>query len=245
MSDNTITDKEQPAVPNIPIPEKMPDELVPLYQWWVLKGKSYITAIAIGLLVALCIVYFKNYRARQNAVAASAAFESGSAEALEEANSKFGGTASGPVIRLRLAVAYYAEKRYDEAAQTFGQFVRENGDSPLLDAAVMGEAVSLEAQEKYAEAQLSFEKVVAKGEASSYTDAAVVGKARCLAAVGKKDEAKAFIRESVKDEAAAAQYCGMIDRYVKPEAPKGFSIDDLGADDAIAPIVVPRAPAAE
>ena len=121
-----MSEKKIDGTPVKPVPENLPEELIPVYEWFCEHGKDFLLQVAIVVVVIIAAFTFKNYRASR-ADAASAAFLSANDVAgLEEVNGKFGGSKYGPLIRLRLARAYYDDEKFDLASEAFKAFLKEN-----------------------------------------------------------------------------------------------------------------------
>ena len=91
---------------NIP-PANLPEELLPVYDWYMGKGKDQLLVAAIALVIAVVAFSIVKYRDGQNAEASFALTGAEGVESLEGLNTKYGRTAVAPVIALRLARAYF------------------------------------------------------------------------------------------------------------------------------------------
>lgn len=176
------------GTPVRPVPENMPEELVPVYEWFCDHGKDFLVQVAIVIVAIIAAFTFKNYRASR-ADAASAAFLSANDVAgLEEVNGKFGGSKYGPLIRLRLARAYYDDEKFDMASEAYRAFLDDNKDHALAKEALLGLATSLEADGKYDEALEQYSKIEGDATSPAWVEAQF-GKARATALKGDKDAA--------------------------------------------------------
>ena len=110
---------------NIP-PENLPEELLPVYDWYKGKGKDHLLVAAIVLVVGVVAYLIFQYRDAQNAAASSALREANGIDSLERLNADYGRTAVAPVIALRLARAYFDAEDYDNAVATYEAFVKKN-----------------------------------------------------------------------------------------------------------------------
>ena len=145
MSDNTndkaVETAQEPK--NIP-PANLPEELLPVYDWYMGKGKDQLLVAAIALVVAIVAFSIFKYRDGQNAEASFALTGAEGVESLEGLNTKYGRTAVAPVIALRLARAYFDAGDYDKAIDTYGAFVKKNRKHVLAPQGNLGLAVALE-----------------------------------------------------------------------------------------------------
>lgn len=186
------------GTPVKPVPANIPEELIPVYEWFSEKGKDFLLQLGIVFVAFIAAFSFVKYRASRAEAAAASLLSVNDIAGLEELNGKFGGSKTGPLIRLRLARAYYDGGKFEEAAETFAAFVKSNKGHALVDEARLGLGASLEAQQKFDEAAEAYGTVAAEAPSPAYA-MAEFGKARCLAAKGDKDGAKAIV-----DAAAAA-----------------------------------------
>lgn len=194
MSDKDKATKTEPK----PIPPSLPEELLPLYDWYMGKGKDQILGAVIALVAVLAVIATMRYRDGQNAEASFALSSANGVESLEGLNAKYSGTKVGQVISLRLAKAYYDQGEYEQAASLYAACEKKNRKGPLAAQASLGHASSLEAlaaaestsdhdsaMEKFNQAKALFSKLASDKDSPVYAEAAM-GEARCLAALGDK-----------------------------------------------------------
>lgn len=200
-----MSEKKIDGTPVKPVPENLPEELIPVYEWFCEHGKDFLLQVAIVVVVIIAAFTFKNYRASR-ADAASAAFLSANDVAgLEEVNGKFGGSKYGPLIRLRLARAYYDDEKFDLASEAFKAFLKENKKHALVNEARLGLATSLEAEGKFDEALTAYEAVSGDAGNPMWVQAQF-GKARAIALNGDKIAAAKYLDDllpQLKDPEAA------------------------------------------
>lgn len=183
MSETKIDGK-----PIEPVPANLPEDLIPLYQWWKEKGRDFLIQTGIVLLAVVISVIIVNYRSEKARVASAVLLTANDVPSLEEANAKFGKSKVGPLIRLNLAGAYLSSGAYDNALETFEGFIKLNKNHKLLTQAKLGSASSLEALKKFDEAIAVYDEIISSSTTHERV-LATCGKARCLAATEKKDEA--------------------------------------------------------
>ena len=183
------------APTNIP-PANLPEELLPVYDWYKSKGKDHILAAAIVLVVVIVVLAIVKYRDNVNAEASYALMGAEGVESFEGLNAKYTRTAVAPVISLRLAKAYYDAGRYADAAETYGAFARKNRKHILAPQGLLGQATALEADaslesgagnsdgatDKLSQARDIYAKLAEDPNAPVYAEA-MMGQARCLAAM--------------------------------------------------------------
>jgi len=167
-----------------------------------------IRATVPWLLAAAIVVagYYgvKNYMASRRAAASEALVSAYTAEELEEAVSKFGGSDAAGALKLRLAKKYFDDGRYQEAMDVYAAISGENAPDGFADVPAVGRAQCLEALGSYADAVQAYDAFAEANPASFLALTAKLGAARATALAG--DRAKALervaaIRESVKGDA--------------------------------------------
>ncbi len=245
-NDKATSTPEEPM--NIP-PANLPEELLPVYDWYKTKGKDHILAAAIALVIVIVVLAIIKYRDNQNAEASYALMGADGIESFEGLNSQYARTAVGPVITLRLAKAYYDAGRYAEAAETYGAFAHKNRKHVLAPQGLLGQATALEADASVdsgagdtdgAAAKLTHARTIyadlALDTASPVYAEAMMGQARCLAAMGDKTAAGDLLdrlvieKKDTRWEEMAENLRGVINRF---EGFKSTSVfDKLSAVEA-------------
>ncbi len=161
-----------------------------------------VAAIAVGGYYGV-----KNHIAAKRVAASEAVVNAYTAEELEEAVAKFGTTASGGALKLRLAKKYFDAGRYQEALDQYDALVKDAPDG-FADIPVVGRAQALEGLGKFAEAQKAFDDFVAANPNNYLTLTAQLGAARTLAEGGDAKAALdrlATLKASTTDELAKAR----------------------------------------
>ena len=202
---------------NKPVSEEVPGwvkkapELLPVWDWWVKEGRSTVTIL---MVVGVCVAgwyAFKNWQAGRVAAANNALVNAFTADELEEAVAKFGGSATGPALKLRLAKSYLDSERWEEAEKVYGECIAAAGeDDPFASLAKLGRAYALEGSGKVADASKEFEALAANTNLPVSATAAL-GVARCMALNGDKDGAIKKLEAS--DDSRAKNLIEMIKRY--------------------------------
>lgn len=209
-------------------------ELIPLIEWWEKDGKS---TVAIVLAIGVAVLAWQGWKYHQSSVRAAtsrALVEAYTIEELEDAATKFESSASGGIFKIRLAKAYFAAERYQEALDLYTE-LKSTPPFGFEGVAEVGMAQCLEALEKYPEALAIFEESAAKGGYLALT--AELGAIRSICQAG--DKAKALervekLRKSLEsgDEIAKARVDAIEDfvkRYVKREKRTIFEAADAAA----------------
>lgn len=229
MSENTTESVENKVVEDVkPIPENLPEELLPLYDWWKEKGaKSLITAAAVTL-VAVGVLGYMQFRKAKIADANIALTQANSVEELEGVVAKYGSLKVGNAARIRLAKAYYDASKYEDALATYEECEAKGPPKGFEEIVTLGRAHSLEALGKSDEALSIYKSFVETGKKSYLYPQAVMGLARVLTMQGKKDEAKKLLEELEAEktdetawEMAIANLEELIDRY-EPRAKRSL-----------------------
>jgi predicted negative regulator of RcsB-dependent stress response len=247
----TETSKSGPA----PIPENLPEELLPLYDWWKANGnRTLITLAAAAVLIGGAFA-FKQMRAAKTAGANQELLKASTLDELETVVAKYGSTKAGNAARLRLAKAYYDASKYEEALGAYDACLRKGAPAGFKEIAELGRAHTLEGLGRFDEALAAYQ-TFGKAHAGHFLQPqASMGTARVLTLQGKKDEAKKLL-ENLKAqktdepawEMAVAHLEGVVDRYEPRAARSLFDAADEAAQtpqpDAPAPTLpVPASPA--
>lgn len=199
-------------------------ELIPLVEWWEKDGKSTVIWLLVAAIAVGGWYGWKNHRAALKAAASDAAVNAYTTEEIEEAVSKFSGTATAGALKLRLAKNYFDNGRYEEA---LAQYEALDGKAPdgFADVPAVGKAQCLEALKRFPEALAAFDAFVQASPKGYLTLTAQLGAVRCLAQDGKKDEAlkrlAALKGANGDDEIAAARIDAtetLVQRYEAPKA---------------------------
>jgi tetratricopeptide (TPR) repeat protein len=239
---------------------RIPDELLPVVEWWEKDGKQTVSIVAAVGIAVLAWYGFKNWRESRRIAAGDAVVLSEDVSALEEAVSSYGSSDAGAALKLRLAKSYYDASNYQGALDLYTELI---GKAPAAFAEIplLGKAESLEALERFADAVEAYDSFVSQYPESAFLLGAKIGAVRSLAQDGKKDEAQkrlAEIKESVKgDEAAVTRVEDaedLVRRWRKislfekadavSAAMKDLAAPDAPAAEAPAPAEVPPAPEA-
>lgn len=227
----TLKDERLPA-----IPDNLPEELLPLYDWWKTKGVSSLTTLAVALILVGAVFGLRNYRQTRAANASQELLKAASLEELEGVVAKYGSTKAGNTARIRLAKAYYDASNYHSALQTYEEFLKRKSKNPFREIAVLGRAQALEGLNRLDEA-LSVFQDFAKNHPEHFLYAqAVMGSARVLTLLERRGEAlnvleklKAEKTADVAVEMAVARLEGIVNRYEPRTVPSLFEMADEAA----------------
>ena len=241
MSENK---EEKPVIR--PIPENLPEELLPLYDWWQANGARAIAVAVIAALIAAGVFGFRQYYNNQITGANLALTQSQGIEELETALAQYGMFKPANALRLRLAKAYFDGGRYADAVSAYQDCIAKGAPKGFEDQAALGLACALEGDKQY-EAALAAFRDFQKNRAESLLIAdAEFGEARTLSLMGKKDEALkllATFEEKAKDDADAkvrvASWKALIERYVPRAEVSLFDKADAAATEIAVPEVAP------
>jgi predicted negative regulator of RcsB-dependent stress response len=234
MSEKTTESVDKEQVEAIkPIPENLPEELLPLYDWWKEKGaRSLITAGSIAL-VAVGVLAFMHYRKAQASEANIQLTQANSVDELEEVTAKYGNLKAGNAARIRLAKAYYDASKYEDALAAYEECEKKGTPKGFEDIVTLGRAHSLEAMKKTDEALSIFKDFTGSRKDSFLYPQAVMGQARVMTMQGKKDEAKLLLEELKAEktgepawEMTIANLEEVIDRYEPREERSLFDMAD-------------------
>ena len=154
--------------------------------------KSTIPYLIAAALVVGGYYGVKEYRAKQKAAASSALVSAYTVEELEEASSKFGSSAAGGVLKLRLAKKYYDAGRHQEALDLYRALSGDKAPDGYADIPAVGAAQCLEALGQHAEALKAYDAFVEANPESFLALTAKLGAARAQALSG--DSKAALVR---------------------------------------------------
>ena len=201
----------EPETEEVPGWVKKAPELLPVWDWWVKEGRSTVTLLLVGAVCVAGWYAFKNWKAGRQAAANSALVNSFTADELEEAAAKFGGSATGPALKLRLAKSYLDGERWDEAEKVYSDYIAAAGkDDPFVSLASLGRAYALEGGGKYDDAGKEYEALAADTNLPVHATAEL-GVARCMALKGDKEGALKKLEAS--DDPRAKNLSETIKRY--------------------------------
>jgi predicted negative regulator of RcsB-dependent stress response len=241
-----------PAANVKPIPENLPEELLPLYDWWTKSGLQTVITLVIIVIVVGGFYGVRSYRQGKITEANRSLISAGSLEELEAAVAKSGGTKAGNAIRLRLAKAYYDAEKYEDALNTYKACLARKAPDGFKEIAELGVAVSLEGMKDYDKALAAYQ-AFEKGHADHFLiPQATMGVARVTALKGDKAGAKKIL-ENLKARATGktllesqiAQLDSVIDRYTPRAQTTLFEAANAAAEKAAkkpaAPVTSPEA----
>ena len=230
---------------SIPVPAYVPEDLAHAWLWCRENGAQWLVTLAVAVLLAVGVSVFLRNRDTKAAKASEILLaQQPAGDLLEKAASEFAGTPAGIAVELKLAKAYYDEKRYSEALAKYNDFIKANGAFPFADVARVGKGFALCGLNQYDQAIEVFRTFRAQNPGHYLTQQTLFGEAACLTMQGKKDAAKALLQDlragkrETPWDAAAKRMEGAIDRY-QPRASRTL----LDQANEIAPLGAP-APAA-
>lgn len=260
--------KSDNALPTLKaVPPRIPEELLPVYDWWVKSGPRTLLYAGIFAVVAAGAVAWNLHKQNQREAANAALIAARSAEDFESFIANYS-TPATKLARLELARAYYDVQDYDQAMETYEAFLKDTPPAAFTDIAVLGKAQCLEALGRYSEALAAYKAFTdEKGETHYLTPSAIFGTARTIALTGDKAAGKAALDVIIKAEPntpyaayalAAEALKKTIDLYtprknvsrfdqlmtLTPDAPDAAAALQIAAPEA-APAAAPEAPAAE
>ena len=202
---------EEPITEELPGWVKKAPELLPVWDWWVKEGRSTVTLL---LVAAVCVAgwyAFKNWKASRVVAANNALVNAFTTDELEEAVAKFGGSATGPALKLRLAKSYLDNERWEEAESTYSDYLKAAAkDDAFASLAMLGRAYALEGAGKFEEAGKEFELLAADTNLP-VSATAELGVARCMALNGDKEGALKKLEAS--DDPRAKNLAETVKRY--------------------------------
>ncbi|MBO7721046.1 MAG: tetratricopeptide repeat protein, partial [Kiritimatiellae bacterium] len=213
-------------------------ELIPLIEWWEKDGRQTVIWLVVAAVAVGGWYGWKHHRAAVRNAASDSLVNTYTTAEVEEAVSKFSGSAIAGSLKIRLAKHYFDDGRFKEALDQYEALI---GKAPegFSDIPVVGKAQCLEALGRFDEAVKAFDEFTEASPKHYLTLTTQLGAARCCAQLGDKKKALARI-ETLKtvykdDDIAKARVEAtetLIKRYEKPAAKPA------------APAAKPAAPAA-
>ncbi len=245
MSDKKLNPESRPAahaaprnVKDIPLEERLPDELKPVYLWWKAYGKIASLVLCVVLVLFIGYRYFQRERERKAAEIGLALRDNGEMpkqriDTLETLAQQYGSTDAGRNAYILLGKAFFDDEQYDKALEAYQHFLDKHGSSNVADIARLGVAASFEAQNKPDDAMTAYDAFLAKAPADYFLrPEAEMGRARCLMLKGDKDAALKLLEETearytgTEWSQRIENMRGVIERYI-PRAPhKRLSISE-------------------
>ena len=230
---------------------KINPEFLPLIEWWEKDGKQYVAGLLIAAVAFGGWHLWKSHRAAVKTAASEAVASAFSTEDLEDAVSKYGSSASGGALRIRLAKSYFDAGRYEEALSTYEALAAHPPDG-FADIPTVGRAQCLEALSRFPEAQKAYESFSEANPSNYLALTAQLGAARCIAQAGDKKKALARI-DALKaankdDEVAKARIESaedVIKRFGQKAAEKPAEKPAAAEAKPAAPAAKPAAPVAK
>lgn len=204
--------------------KEIPEELLPVIEWWEKDGKQTLVWLAIAAAAVGGFYGYRNWRAARETAAADAVMTAYTAEDLEDAAARYGSLKAGSALKQRLAKKYFDDGRYQEALDLYTALDAAPAEG-FADVPAVGVAHCLEALGRYDEAAERFNAFVEARPESCFALTAKLGYARCLCQNGRKDDAvKALeaLKDGLKDdELAVARVEAALEsvkRWVKRES---------------------------
>ena len=220
-------------IKDIPLEDRLPDELKSLYLWWRANGNYFIAALCAACLLVAGYKWWQRGQERRTTEVGQAVRNAASGSAVDRVNTledvagRHGNSTAGRQTRLLLAKAYYDAERHEDALGAYRHYIAHSPAPEFLAIALMGEAQSLEALNRPGEAQDAYEAFIQKYPDTTHflRAEAEMGRARCLMLKGDKPAAllaleEAEARYAETDRAPRVEQTrGLVERYI-PRAPR-------------------------
>lgn len=197
----------------------IPDELLPVIEWWERSGKTHLAYVAVAGVAALAAWGYMAHRASGRAEAAAALVASADVETLEAAVARHGGTPSTDALKLKLAAAYLMRADEGDAGKAlaiYDEALASGNPAAAFDGvALAGRANSLEALERWPEAVEAYKKALDTLGDSSFLKASLrLGLARATAQAAGKEAAMAMLEEFKKNAVENKEDTASIDATI-------------------------------
>ncbi len=244
MSDGKSTVK--PVVTHIP--ENLPEELLPLYDWWKANGRQSLILIALFVVVAGGGFAWRHWQTTKLTMANQELLKANSLDELESAVANHGSTKVGNAARLRLAKAYYDSAKYEEALNAYDTCIVKGTPVGFKEIAELGRAHTLEALNRLDEAMTAYQNFEKTNAEHFLQPKAIMGKARVLTLQGNRAEAQTMLENLKAEKTGDAEWEmeittleKIISRYEPRAARSLFDAADAAAQSLTPPPTTPPA----
>ena len=167
-------------------------ELLPLVEWWEKDGKSTVIWLLVAAIAVGGWYGWKNHKQAVKQAASDALVNAYTTEEIEDAVTKFSGSATEGALKLRLAKSYFDAGRYEESLAQYESLIG-NAPDGFADIPAVGKAQCLEALGRFEEAATAFDAFAEMSPKNYLTLTAQLGAARCFVQGGDKKKALARI----------------------------------------------------
>ena len=236
---------------------KIPEELLPVVEWWERDGKKTLAIAAVVGVAVLGYISWRSHKEKLQEEAEAAVATAMDVETLQDAVNRFGDYDVGPMLKLKLASAYCARGEEGDAKRALEIYdqVVASGKIPagFEDVPKVGRAECLEAEEDFGGAIAAYESFIASAPTNApLLIAAKLGLARSKAQSGDRKGAVAYLEAMQKDEglsdsakARVESTLDVVKRWTKQPAPAPEPpvTKPVTPAPAPAPVAAPKPPA--
>ncbi len=248
-------------LPNMKDVSRIPEELLPVVEWWQTKGPKTVGIVAAAVAVVMaCVFWWEGAQAKDDAAvvaslsipAETRVLAEGEVARIEQLTQLAAqDTACAPAVLLERAKAHYSVAEFEAALADYEAVLAEMTDPALVDIAKVGHMMTLEALGRVDEALAevaTLEGLFAQSATPHYlANEVVCAKARLLTVKGDKAAAKAALApllasqvETVK--ARAEMTLDMVEAYgVVAPAPAPAPAETPAPAPEAAPASAPEA----
>lgn len=242
-----MSDSKKSANPVVsPIPENMPEELLPLYDWWQANGRQAVVGVVIVAVLATGITAWKHWHTSNTTKANQELLKATSVDELESAVAQYGSTRAGNAARVRLAKSFFDSAKYEDAFNTYDACLSKGAPQGFKEVVELGRAHSLEALNRLDEAMSAYQQFEKSHAEHFLLPKAIMGQARVLTLQGNKEEALRLL-ENLKARKTGATAWEMeitnLEGIVKRYVPRAVRSLFDAADAAMQTITTPQAEA--
>lgn len=161
------------------------------------NGMSIAIAIAIGVIASLGYIFYRNSQHQKRMYAARALANAETTEALEAITEDFKGTPSAKLAMLEQAANQYRAADYDQALESYADFIAANPEHDMASAAEVAIALCHEALGELEQTVDLTKKFLKRNPDSFVAPLATFAQARALAANGNVEEARAVYEDFI------------------------------------------------
>lgn len=161
------------------------------------NGTSIAIAITIGVIASLGFIVYRNSQNQKQMYASQALTSAQSIDGLTAVARDFEGTPAALLAQLELAATQFGEGQYEQALQTYEDFITANPEHAMSDAAKICTALCREALGDNEQALSIAENFIAQNPDHFMIPMTVFMRARILAGTEGLDRARAVYEDFI------------------------------------------------
>ncbi len=173
------------------------DEVREVLEFLRRNGSSIALALAIGVVAAIGIIFYRNSQSQRSEAAFKALESARTPEALKALAEDFAGTPAEQIALLEFANGLYQSGDFMESLKAYQSFLDKFPGHGMTAMVEISMAICQEAAGNLAEALGTVEKFINKNPDHFLLPQALFTKARCLAGLGRLSDAKTVYEDFI------------------------------------------------